>query len=91
VIHLAIRWLHDQPGVGVALWGARHPEQLAPINEVSGWTLTKRDFAAIDTILRESILDPVGPEFMAPPARETARPVMVSEGQSQSKNFGGQS
>jgi len=26
VIHLAVRWLLDQPGVGVALWGARHPE-----------------------------------------------------------------
>lgn len=78
VIHLAIRWLHDQPGVGVALWGARRPEQLAPINEVSGWTLTKSDFAAIDSILRESILDPVGPEFMAPPTRETAGPLVVS-------------
>jgi len=22
VIHLAVRWLLDQPGVGVALWGA---------------------------------------------------------------------
>src|SRR5713101_3876119 len=80
VIHLAVRWLLDQPGVAVALWGARRPEQLAPINEVSGWTLTKRDFAAIDTILRESILNPVGPEFMAPPARETAEPVTVSVG-----------
>src|ERR1700736_5811285 len=44
VIHLAVRWLLDQPGVGVALWGARRPEQLAPINEDSGWALTKRDF-----------------------------------------------
>src|SRR6266852_5614224 len=89
VIHLAVRWLLDQPGVAVALWGARRPEQLAPINEVRGWTLTKRDFAAIDTILRESILNPVGPEFVAPPARETVRPVTVSAGQS--KNSGGQS
>jgi aryl-alcohol dehydrogenase-like predicted oxidoreductase len=81
-IHLAVRWLLDQPGVGVALWGARHPEQLAPINEVSGWTLTKRDFVAIDTILRKSILDPVGPEFMAPPTRETVGLVTASVGQS---------
>jgi len=81
-IHLAVRWLLDQPGVGVALWGARRPEQLAPINEVSGWSLTKTDFAAIDAILRESIHNPVGPEFMAPPARETAGLVTVSEGQS---------
>jgi len=80
VIHLAVRWLIDQPGVGIALWGARHPEQLAPINEVSGWSLTKSDFAAIDAILRESIRNPVGPEFMAPPARETVEPVTASVG-----------
>jgi aryl-alcohol dehydrogenase-like predicted oxidoreductase len=73
VIHLAVRWLLDQPGVGVALWGARRPEQLAPINEVSGWSLTKNDFAAIDAILRENIRNPVGPEFMAPPARQIRR------------------
>ncbi len=80
VIHLAVRWLLDQPGVGVALWGARHPKQLAPIAEVSGWSLTKSDFAAIDAILRENIHNPVGPEFMAPPARETVEPVAVSVG-----------
>ncbi len=80
VIHLAVRWLLDQPGVGIALWGARRPEQLAPINEVSGWSLTESDFAAIEVILRESIRNPVGPEFMAPPARETAEPVTVSVG-----------
>jgi aryl-alcohol dehydrogenase-like predicted oxidoreductase len=70
VIHLAVRWLLDQPGVGIALWGARHPEQLAAIKEVAGWSLTRDDFTAIDTILRESIRNPVGPEFMAPPARQ---------------------
>jgi aryl-alcohol dehydrogenase-like predicted oxidoreductase len=78
VIHLAVRWLLDQPGVGVALWGARRPEQLAPIREVFGWSLGKSDFAAINAILRENIRNPVGPEFMAPPARETAEPVTVS-------------
>jgi aryl-alcohol dehydrogenase-like predicted oxidoreductase len=80
VIHLAVRWLLDQPGVGVALWGARHPEQLAPIREVFGWSLGKSDFAAIGAILRESIRNPVGPEFMAPPVRQTAEPVTVSVG-----------
>jgi aryl-alcohol dehydrogenase-like predicted oxidoreductase len=73
VIHLALRRLLDQLGVGVALWGARRPEQLAPINEVSGWTLTQRDFASIDAILRESIRNPVGPEFMASPAWQIRR------------------
>ena len=77
VIHLAVRWLLDQPGVGIALWGARRPEQLAPISEVIGWSLTKSDFGAIDAILRESIHSPVGPEFMAPPVRETAGAVTV--------------
>jgi aryl-alcohol dehydrogenase-like predicted oxidoreductase len=80
VIHLAVRWLLDQPGAGVALWGARRPEQLAPIREVIGWSLGKSGFAAIDAILRENIRNPVGPEFMAPPARETAEPVAVSVG-----------
>ena len=80
VIHLAVRWLLDQPGVGVALWGARHPEQLAAIREVIGWSLGKSGFAAINAILRENIRNPVGPEFMAPPARETIEPVTVSIG-----------
>ena len=73
VIHLAVRWLLDQPGVGIALWGARRPEQLAAITEVGGWSLKQADFAAIDAILRESIRNPVGPEFMAPPARQMRR------------------
>lgn len=80
VIHLAVRWLLDQPGVGIALWGARRPEQLAPISEISGWSLTKTDFVAIDVILRDTVHNPVGPEFMAPPAREMAEPVTVSVG-----------
>jgi aryl-alcohol dehydrogenase-like predicted oxidoreductase len=78
VIHLAVRWLLDQPGVGVTLWGARHPEQLAPVREVIGWSLRESDFAAIDAILRESIHNPAGPEFMAPPAR-AARPVLCQQ------------
>lgn len=77
-IHLAVRWLLDQPGVGAALWGARRPDQLAPIQEVSGWSLNKDDFAAIDAILRETVRHPVGPEFMAPPAREMAKPETVT-------------
>jgi len=75
VIHLAVRWLLDQPGVGMALWGARRPDQLSPIKEVSGWKLTESDFEAIDAILRETVRHPVGPEFMAPPAREIPQEV----------------
>ena len=72
VIHLAVRWLLDQ-GATTALWGARHPGQLQPIDEVFGWSLDPAAKAEIDRILRVSITDPVGPEFMAPPPRpETA-------------------
>ncbi|SFB92540.1 Predicted oxidoreductase [Bacillus sp. OV322] len=70
VIHLAVRWILDQPGTGIALWGARRPDQLNAINEITGWTLTDDDKAAIDNILQTSISDPVGPEFMAPPTKE---------------------
>jgi aryl-alcohol dehydrogenase-like predicted oxidoreductase len=56
-------------GITVALWGARHPDQLRPTTEVAGWSLDDAAEAEIDRILDESIADPVGPEFMAPPAR----------------------
>src|SRR6202008_823687 len=71
VIHLAVRWMLDQ-GVTTALWGARHPDQLRPVDEVVGWSLDASARAEIDRILRETIADPVGPEFMAPPARSVA-------------------
>jgi aryl-alcohol dehydrogenase-like predicted oxidoreductase len=69
VIHLAVRWMLDQPGVTSALWGARHPSQLDPIGDVMGWTLDGGALREIDRIIRDTIEDPVGPEFMAPPAR----------------------
>jgi len=68
VIHLAVRWMLDQ-GIASALWGARHPNQLGPVAEVGGWSLGADVKAEIDRVLRERIADPVGPEFMAPPAR----------------------
>jgi aryl-alcohol dehydrogenase-like predicted oxidoreductase len=71
VIHLAVRWMLDQ-GITAALWGARHPGQLAPIDEVSGWALDASAKTEIDRILAATVTDPVGPEFMAPPARSLA-------------------
>ena len=67
VIHLALRWVLDQPGVGVALWGARRPEQLLAVREVIGWHIDQATMREIDQILATTIMDPVGPEFMAPP------------------------
>src|SRR5262245_7271171 len=36
VLALAVRWVLDQPGVQVALWGARSPEQLGALEETMG-------------------------------------------------------
>lgn len=69
-IHLALAWVLAQPGVGVALWGARRPEQLAPLDGLDGIELDEAALREIDRILEESVTDPVGPEFMAPPSRE---------------------
>jgi len=72
VLELAMRWTLDQPFVTVALWGARHPKQLTPIVDVHGWKLDLAALKAIDEIVHASVTDPVGPEFMAPPARSLA-------------------
>src|SRR5256712_3138733 len=69
VLALAVRWILDQ-GPTIALWGARRPDQLAPIEDVLGWSLDDDTRADIDRILAKAVTDPVGPEFMAPPARE---------------------
>jgi aryl-alcohol dehydrogenase-like predicted oxidoreductase len=71
VIHLAVRWILDK-GSTTALWGARHPGQLQPIDGVFGWSLDSAAKAEIDRILQDSVTDPVGPEFMAPPPRREA-------------------
>jgi len=71
VIHLAVRWMLDQ-GITTALWGARHPGQLRPVDDVIGWSLDAAAKAEIERILSETIADPVGPEFMAPPSGNVA-------------------
>jgi aryl-alcohol dehydrogenase-like predicted oxidoreductase len=72
VLELALRWLIDQDVVTTALWGARRPDQLDPVSNIQGWHLDNEAFTEIDRILEREITDPVGPEFMAPPAREAA-------------------
>ena len=69
VLALALRWLLDQPGVSVALWGARRPEQIEAVTDIQGWHLDDDARAEIDLILADTLTDPVGPEFMAPPDR----------------------
>jgi aryl-alcohol dehydrogenase-like predicted oxidoreductase len=68
LIALAIRYCLDK-GINIALWGARTPEQLKGLQDIWDWKLSKKDLEKIDKIVKETITNPVGPEFMAPPAR----------------------
>jgi aryl-alcohol dehydrogenase-like predicted oxidoreductase len=72
IIHLAARWVLDRDKMNIALWGARRPGQLSPVNDVMGWHIDDVAMAEIDQILKQTIKDPVGPEFMAPPDRVAA-------------------
>lgn len=72
VIHLALRWVLDRQDRTVALWGARRPDQLAPITGLSGWHIDPSAAAEIDRIVSETIVNAVGPEFMAPPVQLAA-------------------
>ena len=66
VLALAVRWILDR-GKTIALWGARRPDQLAPVNEAMEWKIDAATMREIDAILAETIKHKVGPEFMAPP------------------------
>jgi len=70
VMALALRWLLDQPGHSVALWGARRPVQLDAVSSIDGWQLDDSARERIDAIIAEHVTDPVGPEFMAPGTRD---------------------
>ena len=65
VLALALRWVLDEGTV--ALWGARNPTQMDPVKEVMGWSMDPSARAAVREILRSTLTDEVGPEFMAPP------------------------
>jgi len=43
--------------------------ELDPVDEIEGRSLDQEAMTTIDGILEKCITDPVGPEFMAPPAR----------------------
>jgi aryl-alcohol dehydrogenase-like predicted oxidoreductase len=74
VMQLAVRWVLDQPGVDVALWGMRYSEQLESLEGIEGWRLDDEARRAACQIVRANVTDPVGPEFMAPPTRSSVVP-----------------
>ena len=69
VLALAVRWILDQGAI--ALWGVRRPDQIGPFEQVFGWSLSGQDKQEIEAIVNQEVTEPVGPEFMAPPARKT--------------------
>ena len=69
VLELAARWVLDRPGVSVALWGAKRPDQLDAVAGVMGWRLDESAMAVIDRIVAECVTDPVGPEYLTPDVR----------------------
>ena len=69
VLELAARWVLDRPGVSVALWGAKRPDQLGAVEGVVGWKLDDAAMKEIDRIIAECVIDPVGPEYLTPLVR----------------------
>ncbi|MDP8233242.1 MAG: aldo/keto reductase [Candidatus Saelkia tenebricola] len=69
IIYIAVRWVLDHEGVDIALWGARQPEQLEVVNEIMGWELDREAKNTIEKIIKESLPEPIGAEFMAPPEK----------------------
>jgi aryl-alcohol dehydrogenase-like predicted oxidoreductase len=67
-----VRWVLDR-GPTIALWGARRPSQLDGVEEAFGWQLDESALAQIEAIVAQHVKDPVGPEFMAPPARSVTQ------------------
>ncbi len=70
LLDFAIRWVLDQ-GSDVALWGARRPDQLAPIEGIFGWHLDQATRKKVDEILRATVKHPQDvEEYMGPPVRQ---------------------
>jgi aryl-alcohol dehydrogenase-like predicted oxidoreductase len=70
VIHLAFRYLIDKNDNSIALWGARRPEELEPVNNIFNWKLTDDGIKKIDEIVEKNVGKPDDPKYMAPPNRE---------------------
>ncbi len=67
VAQLAIRWCLDQPGVTVALCGARRTDQLEENVGATGWSLSPSDRVDMERVVSEALPVKIGPEFMGPP------------------------
>ena len=75
VIAIALRWVLDQANT-IVLWGARHPEQLDPVNAAMGWKLDDMAKRYVEQVIRHMVKDPVGPDFR--PARSRGTPALAA-------------
>jgi aryl-alcohol dehydrogenase-like predicted oxidoreductase len=66
VAHLALRWVLDQPGMSVALWRARRPDQLTRALEALAFRLDPETLRDIERIVRGEVRDLAGPTFAVP-------------------------
>jgi len=66
LVDFSVRWVLEM-GVAITIWGGRQPEQMVPLDRIFGWSMDGATLSAVTSILAETIKDPVGPEFMAPP------------------------
>ncbi|MGM0381228.1 MAG: aldo/keto reductase [bacterium] len=64
---LMLRWTTEQPGVTVALVGARNARQAQNNLQGLNVSLAPEEIERIRSLAEEVISEPVGPEFMAPP------------------------
>jgi aryl-alcohol dehydrogenase-like predicted oxidoreductase len=75
VLELAVRWVLDVPGaieapnISVALWGAKRPGQLDAVDGIMGWKLDAPTQRQMEAIVRNTVTDPVGPEYLTPGVR----------------------
>ncbi|MDT8377290.1 MAG: aldo/keto reductase [Desulfotignum sp.] len=66
LLAFSVRWIFEK-GIPVAIWGGRKPSHLEPLDDIFGWSMDLATLSAVETILSETVKQPVGPEFMAPP------------------------
>lgn len=59
LLAFAVRWVLDR-GNTIALWGARHPNQLKPIDDIMGWHIDDLTMGEVDGILQEDDHGPGG-------------------------------
>ena len=69
VRQLSTRWVLDQPGCDVVIWGGKNSKQLEPVPGMMGWKMSAEDIAAINKIVADTVTDPATPDYLLPPDR----------------------